>query len=46
MKYEKPELFVVGSATGNIQSGHKGDSQVPDNPDDLSFTIGAYEADE
>ncbi len=46
MKYEKPELFVVGPATGTIQGGHKGNSQVPDNPDDLTFTIGAYEADE
>jgi hypothetical protein len=46
MKYEKPELFVVGSATTTIQSNKKGISLVPDNPDDQTYTTGAYEADE
>jgi len=46
MKYEKPEIFTVGSATATIESNKKGSSWLPDNPDDLTFTIGAYEADE
>jgi hypothetical protein len=43
MKYEKPELVAVASATTAIQGGRKGAST---NPDSSAFTIGAYEADE
>jgi hypothetical protein len=45
MKYEKPELFVVGSATLTIQGG-KGSSMYPDFSNDESYTIPAYQADE
>jgi hypothetical protein len=45
MKYEKPELFVVGSATATVQGG-KGSSMYPDNPNEDSYTIPAYQADE
>jgi hypothetical protein len=44
MKYEKPEVFVVESATATIQGDNKGSSEFPDSP--LHQTIGAYEADE
>jgi hypothetical protein len=44
MKYEKPELTVVESATATIQSSLKGSSKAPDSPD--TWTITAYEADE
>lgn len=46
MKYEKPQLLVVTSATEVIQASAKGNSSVPDNPQPLTYTIGAYEADE
>jgi hypothetical protein len=42
MKYEKPELLVLGPATTGIQGG-KGSSMYPD---DHSYTTGAYQADE
>ncbi|MGA7915816.1 MAG: hypothetical protein WCA00_11320 [Candidatus Acidiferrales bacterium] len=44
MKYEKPELLVVESATGAIQHLEKGPDAPPDGPE--SRTIGAYQADE
>ena len=44
MKYEKPELSVVESATATIQSTEKGPDGLPESPH--SRTIGAYEADE
>ncbi len=43
MKYEKPEVVVLGSAAAAILGGEKG-SLVP--PDATKPTIGAYEADE
>jgi hypothetical protein len=43
MKYEKPEVVVLASATDVIQSSMKGSSSKPDA---TAFTIGAYEADE
>ncbi len=44
MKYEKPELSVVGSATSTVQGLEKGPDAPPDSP--TKRTIGAYEADE
>ena len=46
MKYEKPQLIEVARASEAIQSGKKGTSTVSDNPQALTYTIGAYEADE
>jgi hypothetical protein len=46
MKYEKPQLVEVARANEAIQSGKKGTSTVSDNPQALTYTIGAYEADE
>jgi hypothetical protein len=43
MKYEKPEVVVLGPATAAILSGNKS-TLVP--PDSTKPTIGAYEADE
>ncbi len=45
MKYEKPEITSVYSATVVVQGGAKGPSAVVDDPFQLQ-TIGAYEADE
>jgi hypothetical protein len=50
MKYEKPEVVLVGSAAQAVQQlGQmvKPGTQTPDNPAVLGpFTINAYEADE
>jgi hypothetical protein len=46
MKYEKPELIVLGSAAVAIQGGP---NSKPNGPNDTSHnkpTAGAYEADE
>ncbi|HVB59542.1 MAG TPA: hypothetical protein VNE63_24300 [Candidatus Acidoferrales bacterium] len=44
MRYEKPEITVVASASIVIQAGSKGANHISD----MSFhpTVGAYEADE
>jgi hypothetical protein len=49
MKYDKPEVVVLGSASEVIQSvgQHvKPNGQFMDAPPLTSFTINAYEADE
>jgi hypothetical protein len=47
MKYDKPEVVVLGSATNAIQSSDKPRDDVVDNPTTLpKFSINAYEADE
>jgi hypothetical protein len=45
MKYEKPEVTLVSTATAAIQSLGK---QISPNPDSsrTKLTVGAYEADE
>jgi len=44
MRYEKPEIVVLASATAEIQGGVKGWSDTIDNS--LNHTVGAYDADE
>lgn len=50
MRYEKPEVILVGSAVQAVQHQNemvKPGTQTPDNPAVLGpFTINAYEADE
>jgi hypothetical protein len=49
MKYEKPKVAVIGSASTAIQNGHKGGMVNPDGVDGqghITYTPGAYEADE
>ena len=46
LKYEKPQISVAGLATSNIQNQMKGTSAFPDRPEDESYTVGAYQADE
>jgi hypothetical protein len=47
MKYEKPELIALGSATDAIQGVGKGYNSTPDLViDPPNHTNGAYEADE
>jgi hypothetical protein len=47
MKYEKPELVTLGSATDAVQSAGKGNIYTPDLViDPPNHTNGAYEADE
>jgi hypothetical protein len=44
MKYEKPEILVLGRAASHIQGQGKGDTDVPDHTGFLSTS--AYESDE
>ncbi|MFZ0579776.1 MAG: hypothetical protein WAN72_18870 [Candidatus Acidiferrales bacterium] len=44
MKYEKPQVVVLASATAAIQHGIKDPSNTTDST--LVETVGAYEADE
>lgn len=47
MNYTKPEIVVSGSAICAIQSGRKPSPIMVDaNPQDLTHSTGAYEADE
>lgn len=46
MKYTKPEIVTLMSATNAIQGGLKGLSAVIETTEPFEHTIGAYEADE
>jgi hypothetical protein len=46
MKYEKPEIVVVGSAVEAVQGLGKFNSGNPDISNPQKYTVNAYEADE
>jgi hypothetical protein len=46
MRYEKPEVVVLGSAVNAIQSSDKPRDDIQDSGTDTYFSVSAYEADE
>jgi hypothetical protein len=46
MKYEKPEVVVLGSASSSVQTANKPHPRIWDNELGDGYTAPAYEADE